>query len=134
MLIFVIFNFKIVTRKWSYVLYLRLYLEPKPCNFPMIKCKFNFKLIKWGILFQLWFSCLFQQLNKWWLHCKTLNLKGENITSRTFILRGNNTTPPIHMSLAQHPKKGGRGHGLSQPDYLINMDLRPSAILDSENP
>ena len=27
------FNFKIVTRKQSHVLYLSLYLGPKPCNF-----------------------------------------------------------------------------------------------------
>ena len=30
-------------------------------------------------------------------------------------MRCNNTTPPIHISLAQHPKKGGRGCDLSQP-------------------
>ena len=34
--ILIIFNFYIVTRKQSYVLYLRLYPGPKPCNFPMI--------------------------------------------------------------------------------------------------
>ena len=33
MLILVIFNFKIVTRKQSHILYLRLYLGPKPRNF-----------------------------------------------------------------------------------------------------
>ena len=36
MFILVIFNIYIVTRKQNHVLYLRLYLGPKPCNFPMI--------------------------------------------------------------------------------------------------
>ena len=35
-IIHVIFGFQIVTRKQSHVLYLRLYLGPKPYNFPMI--------------------------------------------------------------------------------------------------
>ena len=30
------FQFLDLTRKQSHVLYLRLYLGPKPCNFPMI--------------------------------------------------------------------------------------------------
>ena len=35
---------------------------------------------------------------------------GENTTSRTSILRGNNTTLSIHVGLAQHPiKKGAEG-------------------------
>ena len=38
----------------------------------------------------------------WRLHCKTPNLKGENIISRISILKGNNTTPPIRVGLAQH--------------------------------
>ena len=50
----------------------------------------------------------------WQLHCKTLNLKGENIISRTSILRCNNTTPPIHVGLAQHLIKTDRERDLSQ--------------------
>ena len=48
---------------------------------------------------------------------------GENTTSRTSILRGNHTTPPIHVGLAQqHPKKGGRGRGLSQKHNLVHKN------------
>ena len=36
MFILIIFNFWIVIRKQNYVRYLRLYLGPKSCNFPMI--------------------------------------------------------------------------------------------------
>ena len=50
----------------------------------------------------------------WRLHCKTPNLKGENIISRISILKGNNTTPSIHVVLAQYPIKTSRGHNLSQ--------------------
>ena len=35
-------------------------------------------------------------------------------------MRGNNTTPPIHVDLAQHPTKMGRGRGLSQIQFVSN--------------
>ena len=33
----------------------------------------------------------------------------ENITSQTSFFSGNNTTPPTHVGIAQHPKKWGLG-------------------------
>ena len=35
-------------------------------------------------------------------------------------MRGNNTTPPIHMGLAQHPIKAGRGRGLA---HNVDVDV-----------
>ena len=40
----------------------------------------------------------------------------ENITSRTSILRGNNTTPPIHVGLAQHPIHGPGARSLTHSE------------------
>ena len=35
-------------------------------------------------------------------------------------MRGNNTTPPIHVGLAQHPIKAGRGRGLA---HNVDVDV-----------
>ena len=46
------------------------------------------------------------------------------------ILRGNNTTSPIHVGLAQHPTKTGRGRSLSQWDALnVVTSIIPSVML-----